>query len=520
MKKIINQENLIRIFMIFIILQPILDIYILFEWDVVNLFGFSPATIIRMVFMAILSIWAILTIKIKKKHIWILVYGVLVGIYVILHHMHAADFNSMVPDDFNYSFKDELFYIIRLLMPLIMIIISYCQKFTFKQLKIVINSLILLISGSIVVTNIFKIALGSYTKATIEASIFSWFMPGNEYNYLELASKGFFTDATRMSALMLLLTPLLLYICIKECNKKQIAVLFIHMFGMLIIGTKVAAFGFIGLLGITLMVYLYQTLMKKEFDIKGQVMTALLVVTMVSSILFAFSPTINRMNLDEKKHNTYEKTGVFKESETSVYSKDKAEAAKSKTEIQDIKEKTKEDILTYIENNYKKFNINENFILISYSYKYDPEFWLEVMESPIEERTNYRILEEKIWKRIKEVNNNNMDNLFGMTFSRLKKTFDLERDFISHSYSLGIIGMIILLFPYIIIYLVCGIYILYKYKEKFTLYNVMLMLALGITLFAGFYSGNVMDGLIATLILGFTFGQLIRSVFNTENKVE
>ena len=119
-------------------------------------------------------------------------------------------------------------------------------------------------------------------------------------------------------------------------------------------------------------------------------------------------------------------------------------------------------------------------------------------------------------ERIKNVNANKLDDFFGITFTRMGNVFDLERDFLSHYYTLGIVGLILLLVPYLIVVIVCGIKILINYKNKINLKNYFLLMGIGISLFAAFYSGNVMDGLIVTLMLGFVIGQLINSVFKKE----
>ena len=117
-------------------------------------------------------------------------------------------------------------------------------------------------------------------------------------------------------------------------------------------------------------------------------------------------------------------------------------------------------------------------------------------------------------KRVKEINNNKYDDYLGITFTRRGNIFDLERDFLSHYYTLGIIGLIIFLLPYVIIVLVCIIKIFISIKHNLNLKNTCYLMGIGITLFAAAFTGNVMDGLIVTLILGFFIGQLINSVFS------
>ena len=136
------------------------------------------------------------------------------------------------------------------------------------------------------------------------------------------------------------------------------------------------------------------------------------------------------------------------------------------------------------------------------------------MNLPLEQRTNFRLIEEMMLKRVKEINNNKYDDYLGITFTRMGNIFDLERDFLSHYYTLGIIGLIIFLFPYIIIVLICIIKILISIKQNLNLKNTCYLMGIGITLFAAAFTGNVMDGLIVTLILGFFIGQLINNVFH------
>ena len=161
---------------------------------------------------------------------------------------------------------------------------------------------------------------------------------------------------------------------------------------------------------------------------------------------------------------------------------------------------------------YNAFSIL-NFILNSYSFEKDPYFWYTIMKLPLRDRVNYRNLETRMLERVKEINNNTYDDLFGITFTRMSNIFDLERDFLSHYYTLGLFGLCLFLFPYLIIFFLAVFMMLYHYKEKFTFRNVMLMLGIAITLFAAYYSGNCMDGLVVTLILGFVMGQLVEPIF-------
>ena len=246
--------------------------------------------------------------------------------------------------------------------------------------------------------------------------------------------------------------------------------------------------------------------------------------------LLPVTPAINRTFVDNEVINDYNnnKDGELinneeKMDEVNQQIKDKynneSEGIAENESIEEILKKMsyedkKEVLTTFVEENYESYHINPHFILNSYPYQYDPEFWYNIMTLPLEDRTNFRLVEEMMLKRVKEINDNKMDDYLGITFTRMGNIFDLERDFLSHYYTLGIIGLILFLSPYVIIVLICMIKILLSMKNNLNLKNGCYLMGIGITLFAAAFTGNVMDGLIVTLILGFFVGQLINNVFH------
>ena len=538
--KFCTKETIYKCLMLFLILQPILDIYILFKPAVADFFGFSPATIIRILFIGVLGLLFLFTNKFNKKYWWFVVYGALVVLYTVLHHINALEFNSVSKDGFGYNLISELFYLIRMLMPLFMIVLSAHYKFEDKKMEKLITWLVILLAGSIVVTNLLGISLGSYSKVQIEGNIFQWFNPNNDLDYMDFASKGFFNDPNRISALMVLITPLLFYVFVKNPNKKNGFLLILQCLGMYMLGTKVAVLGFFVLLFASICIYLFFVLIKKELTWNKKIFAFFMIFFVAAGALLYWTPAIDRTMIDQTREENHKKNvkGERSEEEKKIkkideqllklikvdedgaiyfdelFTEEKDVTYVSKSQIYTIDKVKSEKILNeFIEENYLDFSINPEFILNSYPYENDPYFWYKIMKWSLMERTNFRMVERAMLERVKTINANPADDYLGITFTRMSNIFDLERDFLSHYYTLGLFGLCLFLFPYLIIFFLAVFMMLYHYKEKFTFRNVMLMLGVAITLFAAYYSGNCMDGLVVTLILGFVMGQLVEPIF-------
>lgn len=532
-KEYITRKEIIeKILVIFLIIQPLLDFYFLYDESKFNFLGFSIPTIFRIVGMGVLGCLFLIVMNKNKELKYYVIYLILVVIYFVMHHYNALNFTSFYGGyDFGYSVVGELFYIIRMLMPLAMIIISSHYAFDDNKIRKIVSWLVFIICGFIVITNIFEISLGSYSKEIIKGNIFCWFTADKcDLNYLDLASKAFFNDPNRLSALLVLIAPLLFYSFIRKTNYKNAFLIILMFLGMFMLGTKVSTYGFLMILIFSLLGYLFFSLIKKELFYSFKVSAFLVILLVITIIILPNSPAINRNQVDNTLITDYNSNvdGTLSENETVMtdlneaikeeYLKENTDTSKSYREmlVNLSKEQQNELLFSFIEDNYEEYRINPQFIIDSYPYQMDPIFWYDILNLDLDKRLDFRYIEQAMLERIKDVNANKLDDFLGITFTRMGNVFDLERDFLSHYYTLGIIGLILLLVPYLIIVIVCGINILINYKNKINLKNYFLLMGIGIALFAAFYSGNVMDGLIVTLILGFVIGQLINSVFKKE----
>jgi len=527
----IKKINTLLLIML-IVLQPILDTFYLYTDEVVNLLGFSPATIIRVLLVGALFLFAFFTSKWEKKWIALFSYGGVVGIYSLLHHLHCSKFTELVPNNVQYSFFMDVFYIVQLILPLLVIFITYQSELKNKTFEKVIFALVIIISGSIVLSNLMRISLGSYNNEVIKGSIIDWFTKGYvNYSYYDYASKGFFYFANRVSTVLIMLLPINFYCVSKNVSYKTIGILLLHVVSMLMLGTKVATLGGTIILILMSIVYLFFVFIKKEIKKDWTMILSFIFIIGLCIIVIPKSPAIYREiianNVEKVYGNERIESGITKTPASSVKNNDN-KSDKGMNEKNELvanndsnnidnhiseEERVKQNKIKYIRENYKNFSINEKFILKSYSYLEDPDFWLSIFNEPIGNRLNYRYMEIRMVQRAKELNNNSADNWLGIGYSRVQNIYNIERDFVLQYYSLGILGVIILLGPIVAIILACGFYCLIKFKKYFIMENVSLLAGGGIVMIISWYSGNSLDSLFVSIILAFLLGKLISNLF-------
>ena len=116
------------------ILQPIFDIYYLYGDNVIAFFKFSPATILRMLFILYLGITTFLLVKKKLNYKYLFVFFIIYFLYTILHLYNATLFDSTILRFQDYSISREIFYLIRMFCPLLLILVASENKNYFNNL--------------------------------------------------------------------------------------------------------------------------------------------------------------------------------------------------------------------------------------------------------------------------------------------------------------------------------------------------------------------------------------------------
>lgn len=476
MKKLSDERFLKKILLIFLCIQPILDCYILYTDEVINFFHFSPTTILRMLIIAFLFCILFFNKENKKNRKIIYIYGGLIIIYTILHHLITSGIDSSGYPTFAYSIITELFYIIRMLLPIAIIYLTYLLKPTkdeFIKLFLIVG---LITSGIIVCSNILEISLASYGGGTIKGNIFDWFF-SNKYGSQDLASKGWFNSANQISGLMFILLPICVYSLFDKITKPRVITIILLVISMIMLGTRVASYGWLLIFIMMIILYLFFALIMKNIKFEWKKFIIIFLI-MIFGIVLTFNAPIVSVNIDHHES--------------------------SEEELQKMRD---EDVPTLEMLGY--IGMNEVYYEEIYPYKDHKEFWKYVVDdvSPTK-RVGNRNSQTLVTNDVAKTYENFPRSLFGLGYSRfINAKLYLEKDFVVHFYTIGIIGIILLLLPYVFI----AIYGLFKSikSKKFNLFIVTALAILILPLGVSYFSGHIVDELIISLYLGFISGYIL-----------
>lgn len=500
MKKIINKLklliseniNLLGVLCLFIIIQPFFDTVELFENENLTFLGFTIPTILRCIFMLVLAILSIKYID-KKHYKYIIAYIIVVLVYAILHHITCASDSIIIPQNYTYSALSELFYIVRMFLPLAIILFTKNSDITKERFLKVLT-----ISGAIIGTIIFVgntlcISYVSYGEGTTIINWIQWFFKDlSDYNFYQLTSKGWFFMANQVSGVTVLLFPFCVYSAVKKNNFINMYGTIILLIGMIMLGTRVAALGSMLILiclivSIFLLGYLYKRVKNRKKEL-----LVISTIAIVGIVFLIYSPI---------SHRTY------------GYSLGDMDSLEEKPNIDFNNMENLQQAYQYIENNYEIFKIQKVYIYNLYDYKFDPEFWFEVFDHSakngvIENREMQRLISQRIAK----LNGNNIKyQLLGYSFSRMRNgQIYMEHDIIVQGFTMGYLGLILLIGPYITIILILGVKSIKS--KKIRLLDITFVISLTACILSGIFAGHVLDELFVTIYMGFICGFFLKDI--------
>ena len=426
-----------------------------------------------------------------KEYLWCGIYLLLVGLYFVGHHLTVSK-ELVLPSDYQYSLFGEAFYILRMIFPFVILYITKKLNVTYEKFIVCIQIISTIIGVVIIVGNLLHISLTSYYTPEMytQLNFIEWFFEDvNQYSFEALTSKGWFFMANQISGLMMLLLPFNLYDFLKNRTKLSVVSVFSLSISMLLLGTRVATYGSIAMILLYLFLFVFFKLIKKE-SLEWRRIRGLIVLIILMVGLFVNSPIQNRIY-------SYGNVEIEEEPGIETDEKDHSDTVNEK----------------YILAHYKDYKISEKYLFSIYPYYEDSEFWIKFMEEHQGEVQNNRQMQKALVHRIDELNGNIKEKLFGYSFTRFTSGgLYLEQDIAVHYYTVGIIGIIILLGPWFVSLILLGVKILQRIPSRFNFLNCTFLGAIATCIGCSWFSGHVLDELIVTLILGFVVGVSINIV--------
>lgn len=274
MRKILN--NFEKIFLVFLYLQPILDI----TAGVLLHFGYNItiSSIIRFIFIILCLIYLLFYIKDKKVNNYLLItllYFIMFILIVIIDKGIPA---------LTYEVKNLLttYYFVIVLITLIKLYKN--KKFNVKNLFIIYLVYLLFVF----IPNILGIGFDSY-----------W--------HSKQGSVGWFLSANVVGSILSILLPILL-IYIKKINIKIILLtLIINLYVILSIGTKVPVLAFVLIIGINLIYYLILQIKNKQYKKMAIIIFPIIIIISLSILILPktsfYKNIVIHINYLEKKDN-------------------------------------------------------------------------------------------------------------------------------------------------------------------------------------------------------------------------
>ena len=443
-----------------------------------HIFYNSFATLIRLFFILIFFGISFIKFSSKKDRFKLIVYLLFVLLYSILHLIFVDNY-----------LMEELLYIFKMTSNVLLFYSVYSMNIDYKKSIKFIKIILWFICGSIVFCNFFKLGYSSYSFNYLKYNIFDWFKNINGY-FEDFSGKGFFHLANQIVGVVLLFYPMLINE-VKE-NKKVMDIVLLNVcsLSMLMIGNRTSSAGPLIILIFSFVIYLFLVTIKKEkLSVKY---ILILVFSMIFINIFLYNaPIVKR----DKYYNDLDKSVINITGDV-----DKSEVINKY--ISDNKDntvnKSTRDILL-------DKNLNINFIDNYYPYDQDQEFWDNLVNSNIDFKDS-RLIELKIAQRLVELSDNKLYKFVGIGYYKIISVCNIERDYVMQYYSVGILGLVIFIGFYFIIYIKMLFKVFINLDKKFNYLNIMLLSGIGINLIVAYLSGNILNALSSTIPLTICLG--------------
>lgn len=486
MKKIIqNSDNILKCLIgTLFVLLPFLDMLRTTFVKDIELFNIAIIELVNIVLIGLALLITIIKLfkKDKKSIIFLIIFLAICLVYMYLHYQNLMKFDTKIFAKAKFNFIVESFYIYRVyVLPLILLFVLIKNKdvfnkdFYLKIAKIVIS----IISFSIIFLNIFKISYISYSADHnfITHNMFDFIFYNG--NFKLISARGWFDSANELSATLLMLLPLNIYMLYKEKKPFNVILLVSQLLCMILLGTRTSAFGSTAVCIFALISYIIIQFIKHN-KIDLNYLKRFGMIILICTAYFSISATMMaRINDGFRDFSVHNKS-----------------AYKKLSDLKDL------DSLEKLVKKYSdEYKVNE-LLLKLYPIKNDKEFWFKIFSRNKALNNNSRILKTDIIKRINERNNNPQDKYLGMGYTL--NFMDLERDYVYQYYIFGIFGVLLFIVPYILLLFINAFRVLFNLKNNFKFEILLYLMAPAMGLVLAYLSGHVFGWVSPTMYLVLT----------------
>lgn len=504
-----------RLTMIFLAIQPIIDMDYLI-YDYLDQFGLPrPSTIIRFVIVPLLIIFSFIVREKKKKKTFVLacIYGVTLLAYFVLHTKQCvAIFDRLaLTDNFYFSTFQELTYVSTLVLPYGIVYLSYQEDFNRNEVKLITCILSASISITIVLGDLFVFAKSTYYGYTV-GNIFTWFNGiYDSYHPRTLASKFFFNEGNTIGILLFMILPMMYYffaVSEEKKEKKRLGLLiFIQSLSMQMLATRVATYGAVLIPAVFLVIYIFTNFILKQGKVQKSVLLSTICFTIIFACILPLTPAIQNQKVDAINDTALLHNGMASQGELEL------------ANAEDLIPGTEAYINFYVYM-FETYGINARYIQSVpsmyyteyYSYQVDPKFWVDVTFMDVFDRVSGRQI-ETIFFNYKYQNLTFKEKFLGMGYSTfMNGSIVLEKDFKQQIYTLGYIGELVCIMPWLATIFYGFIEFVRRHKKLLNLENITMAFSVAAGIGAAWVSGHMLDQFVTTTYLAFLVSLLLRKV--------
>ena len=511
----INKFNKIFL-MVFLILQPVFEMFSnVFGEEKFTLAGVSIAVVLKYAMFLVLFVLAVLpNIKRKAAKAFIGYIGAC-SIFVILQYINMHNYDVHI---FEGSLKKSLvqcvWYATRYIIAIGIIFLVYLLEFDYKDFKTAVIFTMAIAVLSIIITNLLGMDYISYnygSKDHPDGSLLSWFTSEIEFNWRRFTSRGLFSSGNIIGSFLSVGLPATAYFAFKTKKIPLYILTFLQLVTMLMISTRIAVYGavllFVGSIGIWAFDLIFN---KKKFELKNTL--AIVAIIAAFGILFSVSPFYSRMKNGEGFDVNYTENENSNDENIEDLIIEMPDASDEETGMnrEEINLHNHKVKLDYIKNNFAYHSIHFSFIHSLYNYEEHTDFWFNLMTKvDFSKRNSSRKIKSLILQDIVETKGDILDKIVGIGGISIYP----ETDYVAMYCYLGVLGLILFLFPIIAILILSIIRVLIDlFKRKFDPFYYSLILSLGFILVTAYYSGHALSISFVNVYIGLFSGMLFKKL--------